>query len=198
LSAGTSKAEQDFHRTMRDAHNLVWLHRHSQTGQGRRHRQPSMNRAAVVLTVAAWQAFVQDLTEAILDHLEIPHGQEGHALYRVIKVAAKNSLRRFNTPNARNTLNLLADVGFDPTSDWAFVMGKPPAHYGLSDIRTEIDGWLEVRHKIAHGATLPASRLVNGRTKSGPTLHRSDAEQCIEFFEEVVRVTASKAHSQFP
>lgn len=198
MSAATSKAEQDFHRTMRDAHNLVWLHRHSQTGQGRRWRQPSMNRAAVVLTVAAWQAFIQDLTEAILAHLEIPHGHEGHGLYRVVKVAAKNSLRRFNTPNAKNSLNLLADVGFDPTTNWLFVMGNPPASYGISDIRAEIDGWLEVRHKIAHGARLPASRLVSGRTNGGPTLHRSDAEQCIEFFEAVVTATAFEAHGQFP
>src|ERR1044072_5887760 len=108
---------------MRDAHSLVWLHRRSQQGPGRRHHQPSLNRAAVVLTVAAWQAYVEDLTRAILACLEIPHGQEGHGQYRVIEVAVNNALRRFNTPDAKRSLNLLAEVGFDPRSNWSFVMG---------------------------------------------------------------------------
>jgi hypothetical protein len=116
----------------------------------------------------------------------------------VIKVGTKRSLARFNTPNAKNSLDLLADVGFDPTSRWSFVMGNPPATYRQADIRGEIDGWLEVRHKIAHGSPLPESRLVRGRTKRGPTLHRSDAEQCIEFFEAVVAATTTAASAQYP
>jgi hypothetical protein len=198
LSAATNQAATDFSRAMRDAHNLVWLHRTSQEGPGRRHRQPSMNRAAVTLTVAAWQAFVQDITMAVLAEIEIPHGQPGHGQFRVIKIAAKNSIRRFNTPNAKNSLDLMLDVGFDPTTAWSFVIGSPPRTYKLQRIRKEIDGWLEVRHKIAHGAPLPESDLVSGRTKAGASLHRYDAERCIAFFEALVDVTREAAALQFP
>jgi hypothetical protein len=78
------------------------------------------------------------------------------------------------------------------------MIGSPPRAYGSQRVATEIDGWLDVRHKIAHGARLPASNFVSGRTQSGPSLHRADAERCVEFFEAVVAATAAAAHQQFP
>jgi hypothetical protein len=198
MSAGTERARAEFAVAMKDPHNLIWIHQHSQTGRGRRHRQPTLNRAAVVLAAAAWQAYVQDTAEAILASISVPPGQPGHALYALIRAATKTALGRFNTPNARNTLALFDNVGFDPTTSWAFSIGTPPRTYSAQQVRSEIDGWLDVRHKIAHGAQLPQRALVSGRTQSGPSLYRSDAERCLEFFEAVVRVTAGEAHRQFP
>ncbi len=41
------------------------------------------------MAVAAWQAFVQDTANAVLNYIAIPHGQQGHKVYDVIRVAAK-------------------------------------------------------------------------------------------------------------
>jgi hypothetical protein len=151
-----------------------------------------------VLTAAAWQADVQDTAAAILAELAIPHGSPGHAPYAVLRANTKHSLQRFNTPNARNSVNILLDLGFDPRSKWNFTLGTPARTYSEEAVRKEIDDWLDVRHSIAHGFQMPTKQLLTGQTQAGPSIRRSDAERCIEFFEEVVVVTATAAHAQFP
>jgi hypothetical protein len=198
VSAETQRAEAEFTSAIRDPVNLIWIHQNSQTGRGRRHRQPTLSRAAVVLAAAAWQAYVQDTTEAILQDLAVPTGHQGYALYSLVRAATQTALGRFNTPNAHNTLALFSNVGFDPSSCWAFRIGVPTRVYTTQRVSNEIDGWLQVRHSIAHGFALPASNLVTGRPSGGPSLHRADAERCIEFFERLVSVTAAAANSQFP
>jgi hypothetical protein len=50
----------DFTRATRHCDNLVELHRkHGRPGKGKRDKETTLNRAVVVLTVAAWQAVVQ-------------------------------------------------------------------------------------------------------------------------------------------
>ncbi len=198
MSAATQQARDEFAVAMKDPHNLIWLHQNSQDGQGRRHHQTTLNRAVIVLTGAAWQAYVQDTTEAILSSLEVPAGHQGHPLWALIRAATKSAVGRFNTPDARNSLALFTTVGFNPIPSWTFTIGKPPRKYSDKDVKGEINDWLNVRHKIAHGAPLPDIPLVSGSTQSRPSLHRKDAERCIEFFEKVVCVTASTAHQQFP
>jgi hypothetical protein len=198
VSAATERARAEFGAAMKDAHNVVFLSAAEQLGRGRRHRAPSLNRAAIVLTAAAWQAFVEDMTTAILSALAVRQGQQGYALYNLIKAATKSAVGRFNTPNARNTLALFDNVGFDPLPMWTFSIGTPPRAHGAQDVSDELDGWLTVRHKIAHGDQLPANNLVTGRTQLGPSIHRKDAERCIVFFEALVRVTADAAARQFP
>jgi hypothetical protein len=140
MSADTERARAEFMIAMRDPDNLIWLHTHSQSGPGRRHRQPTLNRAAVVLTTAAWQAYVQDTTEAMLTALAVPPGHQGHQLYSLIWAASRMALGRFNSPNARNTLAIFGNVGFDPTQSWAFTLGTPPRTYLSQAVRDEIDG----------------------------------------------------------
>jgi hypothetical protein len=198
VSVATEQARSEFSTALRDPRNAIVLSQGSQGGPGRRHRAPSLHRAAVVLTAAAWQAFAEDLTQAILADIAVAHGDPGWPLYNLVKATTTNALGRFNTPNARNTLALYATVGFDPEQAWTFSIGNPARSYSSSDVRSEIDGWLEVRHKIAHGAQLPATALVSGRTQHGPSLHRKDAERCVAFFEAVVQVTSDVAAVQFP
>jgi hypothetical protein len=46
---------------------LIIIHGKLQQGRGRRHEQDAIHRAGVVLTVAAWQAYIEKvLTEALL------------------------------------------------------------------------------------------------------------------------------------
>jgi hypothetical protein len=183
---------------MRDPHNLIRTHQGQNPNRGRRWHELALNRAVIVLAVAAWQAFVADTTRAILLTIEPPTGDPGMPLYRVVKAATKNAVRRFNTPDTRNTLDLFHSVGFDPESAWRVSVGKPPQQLRPHEVRERIEQWLDVRHTIAHGAVLPELPIVSGRTTRGPTLHRKDAEACIEFFEALVNVTADAATAQFP
>ena len=200
----TVDEKEKFQKAVTDARNLVWLHASSQQGPGRRHHQPSMSRAAVPLTVAAWQAFVEATASAVVSYLAIPHGQPGHTTYKVMKGYANSAINRFSTANAKNSVDLLLEAGFDPrpawsfTVTWAFPTSPKTTTYAESDVRTEIDGWLLVRHAIVHGSDLPNSPLVSGKAQNKPSLHRRDAERCIQFFDELVNATADESANQFP
>jgi hypothetical protein len=183
---------------MRDPHNLIALHEHSTTGQGRRHRETTLNRAAVVLCVAAWQAFVEDTARAILDDLAVPHGTPSYGPYKIVKALVSTSLGRFNTPNSRNSLALLNDLGFDSQPAWSFSMTRPNRQYAPATVGDEIDEWLAVRHAIAHGFDRPEKQVLTGRANHRPSIRKTDAERCIGFFENVVGFTADSAHLAFP
>ena len=61
-------AVSNFCRAMEHCDNIVQVHRAAGTGQrGRRSSETSVNRGTVVLAVASWQAFVQDLALALLE-----------------------------------------------------------------------------------------------------------------------------------
>jgi hypothetical protein len=183
---------------MKDPHNLIRTHQGQNPNRGRRWHEAALNRAVVVLTVAAWQAYVQDTTRGILTTIEPATGTAGVPLYRVVRAATKNLVRRFNTPDSRNTLDLFHSVGFDPEPQWSFDVGRPPETLNPQRVRERLEQWLDVRHTIAHAAPLPALAIVSGRTQRGPTLHRKDAEACIEFFECLVKATADEAAARFP
>src|SRR4051812_9157548 len=101
---------------------------------------------------------------------------------------------RFNTATARNALVLFGTTGFTPTRP----SGDPPRPDGPSEVTDEVGGWLPFRYSIAHVARLPASDLVSGRINNGPSLGRADGERRLEFFREVVAVTARAADARFP
>lgn len=198
MSAATEQALSEFNVAIQDPENLLLIHREINKNPGRRWREPTLNRAIVVLTVAAWQAFVQDLVLALLENLVLQKGEPGWALYKLVDGSTKSALGRFNTADSQRSLDLMLNVGFDPVSAWTFTIGSPQRSYSPDTVRKEIDGWLAIRHKIAHGASLPESELVSGRPKSGPSLYRKDAERCVEFFRVVTGRTADRAHGQYP
>jgi hypothetical protein len=198
MSAASENALFDFYVAMRDPESLLRIHREVNKKPGRRWREPTLSRAVVVLTAAAWQAYVQDTVLAILDDLAIPHGDPGWSVYKLVSGATKTAVGRFNTADSQRSLELLLNVGFDPIPAWTFTIGTPARSYSPMIVKNEIDGWLAIRHRIAHGAQLPESDLLSGRTKSGYSLLRVDAERCVEFFQVVADKTAKRAHVQYP
>jgi|SRR5947209_2235799 len=196
MSIATEIAKRDFVTAMGDSRHLTALH--TRTGPGRRHHEPSLNRAVAVMTIAAWQSYAQDTTRAIRDHLAVPQGHAQRSLFDLIRASTHTALGRFNTPSAHNTLNLFRLVGFDPRGSWTFTISTRPYAYSTQNIVDEVEQWLRVRHSIAHGAPLPAVPVVRGRTAAGPKLWKTDAEHCIQFFGALVAATAAEAHTQFP
>lgn len=198
MSQQTDQARRDFATAMKDPHNLIRTHQGQNPNRGRRWHEVTLNRAVVVLVVAAWQAYVVDTTRGILETIAPPAGDPGIPLYRVVKAATRNAVRRFNTPDSRNSLDLFHTVGFDPEPNWRVTVGTPARSLRPHEVRERVEQWLQVRHTIAHGAQLPELPIVSGRTQRGPSLHRRDAEACIEFFEALVDATANAADAQFP
>jgi hypothetical protein len=196
LSSHIHLARDEFLAAMRDPNNLIDIHKERNPQRGRRYREPTLNRAVVVLTVAAWQAYVEDLPEAILRTLEPAKGDPGEGLWQLIRAATRSTTGRLNTPNAENTRVVLRNVGFDPRPGWTWRRGSklvaPP------DAAKLVDEWLSVRHKIAHGADLPDVSVLSRTAKGVPTLTRKDAEKCMAFFSQIVDLTTTLANVEFP
>jgi len=192
-------ALDSFEEAMKHCDNIISVHREvGGGGSGRRYKEASLNRAVIVLAVAAWQAAVQDLTTAVLD-TAAPVG--GLAIdrqrYEISVGFTRKGIRDFATPNGEKTRGLMQGAGFDPYPAWTYripggrggyVVWTPPMVQG------RLNEWLRIRHALAHGhAQLPlvdALESVRVDHDDPATLRLVDAEQCVAFMRRLVKVTA--------
>ncbi len=199
MSQLTRDAFAEFERALEEPLNLVRSHKSMRPGPGRRWKETSINRANVVLLVATWQSFVEDLMDAILRTIEPARGSPHHGHFVLVNASSRSALGRFNTPNAYNTRDLFLNVGFDPRPDWTW---RPRRGAGavltVGDVEARLNHWLSVRHAVAHGADLPNVPVVTGSTNNVPTLRLTNVEAGIAFFKRLAEVTSGAADKKFP
>jgi hypothetical protein len=215
MSAGTEEAKATFVTSVQGAADLIAIHKELNPRPGRRHGpELTLNRSAIVLAVAAWQSYVEELTLAVLDASTPPAGSPLSASYAVITANVRNRVETLSTPNSQNVLALLALAGFDPRPSWSlnfdwerqrstrYMSLRSRASVSASGAAAEIDGWLKVRNVVAHGGRLqsgqPYSSLITGSAAGRPVVLRRDADRCVAFFRELVSQTATYAQAQFP
>lgn len=185
--------------------NLVEVHRgHGGPAQGRRAQETSLNRAVVVVTVAAWQSAVQDMATCALDAGSPGPGSSiSPQTYAVVAGQARTQIGNFSTPNPENTKRLLRGVGFDPRPLWTWQQSGGQGVGFVTIHPTEAErrmaGWLRLRHDIAHGAdslsqvdVLQAVRQAqNPQPDWGPSIRLVDAEACMTFFRRLANLTGT-------
>ncbi|MEU8934784.1 hypothetical protein AB0D30_33470 [Streptomyces sp. NPDC048409] len=174
--------------------NLETVHRAAGNGgRGRRDAETSINRGSIVMAVAAWQAFVQDLATALRDATfsEVGEGFDRPLLTSAItqwKRDFDGAAERFSTPDAAQTIALLKRAGFDPRPSWAWRQrggqGSGPVQVHRHHVVDVIGMWLRIRHDVAHGhATVHALPILtavrdpkaSAKVKAAPTLRLTDA-----------------------
>lgn len=193
-------AIDNFDRAMTHCDNIVAVHRaHGGGGGGRRYAEISLDRAVIVLAIAAWQAAVQDMTNATLDMAapsSVPPIE--HARYQASIGHVRKAAADFATPNAQNTRRLMHSAGFDPRPFWTWTTsggrGRPQVTWTPQSVDARLDEWLKVRHAIAHGHDeLPVVQALQSVRLDGaasdPSIRLVDAEQCIAFVSRLVRLT---------
>ncbi|MFD5749073.1 hypothetical protein [Streptomyces sp. NPDC127033] len=192
--------------------NLETVHRAAGNGgRGRRDAETSVNRGSIVMTVAAWQAFVQDLATALRDATFTEVGDDSDqpllaAAMKQWRSDFDSAMGRFSTPDADQTISLLSRAGFNPRPSWSWQQqggqGSGPVQVEPQHVADVIGMWLRVRHDVAHGhATVHALPILtavrdpkaSAKLKADPTLRLTDAIDCRNFFTSVVRVTAEAA-----
>ena len=214
MNQAIREARDRFAATIQPAHDLITVHKRANANPGQRVEELSLNRAAVVFAVAAWQTFVERLTSGLADGMAPAAGDPTQGVYRLLRANVASQVERLNTPNSANAKALLATVNFDPTPVWAFTLewekawalahGSQMERASLNahQVREELDSWLQVRHRLAHGDRLPTEKryeqLVTGRRGNDRRLNRRDANRCIAFFSKLVDATAREAERQFP
>lgn len=157
---------------LRDAEELEDAHAALRTGApGRQYGLASVNRAAVVMAISAWEAFVEELVRESLEALR--PGGPAMGVWPAWNASVRGELGRFNNPNPENVRTLFSNA------------------LGLLDIR---QGWtwfnctweqavarlaqaIQLRHQIAHG--------VNPR----PVIHNHFSSRLPEFFRRLAQCT---------
>jgi len=172
-----SNSFHEFEALLASVDQLINIHRKLQQGRGRRHEQDAIHRAGVVLTVAAWQAYVEKVLneglQYIQDSIVAPVGgvappSWATSAFSVRKAAIRQRIGDFNTPNADNVRRLFKDaLDFDPRPSWNWYVSR--RHWDSAAFCQRTNSWLKIRHTIAHGDDLPPDidwiRGSNGRAR---------------------------------
>ncbi|WP_331732113.1 hypothetical protein [Streptomyces sp. NBC_00989] len=206
-------AVDNYSSAMKHCDNLIAVHRAAGSGgPGKRSVEPSVNRGTIVLAVASWQAFIQDVAKSLRDEAltEARKAATGtHLLLAAMdqwEIDFNAALEKFSTPQPGQVQSLLKRAGYDPRPHWTW---NQRGGQGKQDVLVEpwhvekvIFQWLRVRHDVAHGhdtiTPLPILEAVrdpqsSAKLKAAPTLRLTDADDCVKFFRAVVRLTADGA-----
>ena len=184
-----SQASRHFLQLTEYVQQLIDIHAHLQSGRGRRYRQDSIHRAGVVLTVAAWESYVEAVIREAFVAISPPAGAPAHAVcvHRLAQVTANKQAADLNTPNAENIRRIMQDtVGFDPWSAWSW--SAPRRRWASNQIVERLNSWLKIRHTVAHGSDLPQFNWIRspqGRYRLNLVLLR----ECRSFFNHLVEQT---------
>lgn len=196
------EAVANFKRATTHCDNLVTVHRgHGGPRRGRRDEEVSVNRAVIVLSIASWQAVVQDFALACVDFGEPAPGNISRGTFLLLAGRIRAEVGAFATPNAENTRRLLTAAGWDPHPCWTWRQiggrGRGIVEWTPSDAARRLNEWLKVRHAIAHGhGSLPVVNALQsvrqrGASSAEPALRLVDAEQCLAFVRRLARLTAA-------
>lgn len=134
--------------------------------KGRQWKLGALNRAALVLTVSAWEAYVEEIIREAVEAMKPTTGPVGP--WSALKASALSAIGRFNNPNSQNVRQLVRDsLGLaDVTATWAWKNTTPRR------ARDRLDEMLRDRHRIAHGVN-PRPTIHNGPASRLPKLVRS-------------------------
>ena len=129
-----------------DATELDTIHSQLRTGlPGRQFGLASLNRAALVISVSAWESYVEELMRESLQALRPAAPPLGN--WPALSEFILGELGRFNTPSAQNVSNLinrclgLANV----RASWGW------RNCTAAQAEALLDQALNLRHEIAHG-----------------------------------------------
>jgi hypothetical protein len=199
-----SAASRDFAELMSSVDQLIAIHARIQSGRGRRHRQEAIHRAGVVLTVAAWQTYVEKVAMEALASIERkiqvddagqPTPAWARASFKFRKPAVAKHVGDLNTPNSQNVLRVFDwSFGFDARPHW--IWDSPRRRWGPTEFCSRTDEWLRIRHSIAHGNNLPTNLPWIKNAGGTPRLTLSLLQECERHFRELVRRTDT-AFSKF-
>lgn len=180
----------EFEGLLGSVDQLMIIHGQLQQGRGRRHEQDAIHRAGVVLTVAAWQAYIEKVLNEGLLHIEnhVTAPVEGVAPpswatsgFLVRKASIKKSISDFNTPNSENVRRLFKEsLGFDPWPSWTWHVSRRKWNSHTFCIRT--NDWLKIRHAIAHGFDLPHDMSWIQRDNGAARLTLGLLKECRKHF----------------
>jgi hypothetical protein len=129
-----------------DAYDLNVAHRRLRTGRpGRQYRLAALNRAAVVICISAWEAYIEELVRESLVALRPATPPLGS--WSALNASVRGLLGRFNTPNADQVRQLFSDALGLPDIHLTWAWPNCTSTQAVQRLAFAMD----LRHQIAHG-----------------------------------------------
>ena len=138
-----------------DAEELNDAHARLRTGEpGRQYGLGSLNRATIVMSISAWESYIEELMRESLQALRPAAPPLG--LWPALSASVLGLLGRFNTPNSANVAELIRNcLGLpDIRMSWGWQNCTP------EQAVLRLDQALRYRHEIAHGVN-PRPNILN-------------------------------------
>lgn len=157
-----------------DAEELVDAHTKLRTGKvGRQWGLGAVNRAVVVMSVSAWEAYVEEVVKEALQAIKPPSPPS--SVWPALNANALSLVGRFNNPTTDNVKNLIAStIGLeDVTVYWYW------RNCSVTKARDLLRDALRYRHQIAHGVN-PRPTIHNGYSSWLPGFFRRLGE-CTDY-----------------
>jgi len=151
---------------LRDAEELDDAHARLRTGQpGRQYGLASLNRATVVMSISAWESYIEELLRACLQALRPPAPPLGP--WPALNASVLGLLGRFHTPNADNVADLIRNcLGLqDIRTSWTWQNCPAP------QAEQRLNQALRYRHQISHGVN-PRPIILNPYSSQLPNFIR--------------------------
>lgn len=192
-----SKALTSFEKLIVWVDQLADIHTKIGTKPGRRHNQEALYRAGVVMTIAAWESYVEDLLNEAFTAISPPPGAApgAQSTWKLAQISALSATKKFNTPNAQNVTELFQQhLGIDISSCWTVTASKKT--YTSADSKSRLNNWLDIRHKIAHGGKLPDNLAWIKNPTGTPRLTLALMNDARHFTHELAKATDAYASSQ--
>jgi len=193
----TSRAHRTFEDQLTLVGQLVNIHAKLQKGKGRRHQQNALHHAGVAMTVAAWESYVERIVMEAMDAVAPlsvvttptpPVPPWAKQVFALRRAEVATLVRKFHAPNAGNARDLMrAALEFDPCICWTWLVG--PRQWDQNEMRRRLDQWVQIRHSVAHGFSLPADISWLKGPEGKPRLTLRLLCECKRFFEHVVTQT---------
>lgn len=159
------QSEAKFDKAMRVPERVLAVEASVQWGTGFPAKRQALYEATVVLTVAAWQSFVEDIARAVLTATIRSARSQGSKLEALTTASLDDSIRRFNTPNMQNTRELFKSVGFDLGTTWT--VSLQGTSLMSHEAATLVNTWLQVRHSVAHGVPFHKNQQLMDLRETG-------------------------------
>jgi hypothetical protein len=151
---------------LRDAGDLIAALEVLRAGRrGRPVGLSALNRAAVVICVSAWEAFVEELVRESLEAIRPPAPPMG--TWPALNASVRGAIGRFNTPNTDQIRILFSDaIGLqDIQNHWTWPNCSP------AQARARLQRAMDYRHAVAHGVN-PRPAIDNRFSSSLPDFFR--------------------------
>ena len=193
----SSNSFTEFDSLLGTVDQLIDIHGRLQQGRGRRHQQDAIHRAGVVLTVAAWQAYIEkvigegfsrldDKVTAPLNGVDPPPWAVGGIRLRGAMI--KKRIADFNTPNSENVRRLFVEAfDFNPWPYWTWHVAR--RDWNSAMVRDRTNEWLRIRHSIAHGFELPDDLDWIQGDNGSPRLTLNLLKECRKHFHYLASMT---------